>query len=129
MNELLLARRIKEALDADLNFGPQVTVRLAAARDRALERYRVPEEGLAIACCTRSVPRLGKPSRAWSRLLVPLALFAAAAIALQQWQDAQQAATQSADIEESDAALLADYLPIEAYLDRDFQSWLKRSSQ
>ncbi|TMH18595.1 MAG: DUF3619 family protein [Betaproteobacteria bacterium] len=37
------------------------------------------------------------------------------------------AAQQARDIEETDAAILSSELPIEAYLDRGFQAWLKRS--
>ena len=41
----------------------------------------------------------------------------------QYWQAAQQAR----DIEETDAAILSSDLPIEAYLDRGFQNWLRHS--
>ena len=52
-------------------------------------------------------------------LLVILALFGA-----QQWQAYQQLR----DIEETDAAILSSDLPIDAYLDRGFQNWLKHVS-
>ncbi|MGH8724065.1 MAG: DUF3619 family protein, partial [Burkholderiales bacterium] len=38
------------------------------------------------------------------------------------WQQNQRAA----ELEEIDSLLLADDLPIDAYLDRGFQSWLKK---
>jgi hypothetical protein len=44
-------------------------------------------------------------------------------LSYQYWQTVQQAR----DIEETDAAILTSELPIEAYLDRGFQAWLKRS--
>jgi hypothetical protein len=35
----------------------------------------------------------------------------------------------AAEIEDVDSALLSDDLPINAYLDRGFDAWLKRTSQ
>jgi hypothetical protein len=68
-----------------------------------------------------------------TRILLPAAILVAAAIGLQQWQEQQRAARQAAarlaEIEETDARLLTSELPIKAYLDQDFQAWLKRSSQ
>ena len=52
-------------------------------------------------------------------LLVILAL-----LGFQQWQ----ASYQLRDIEETDAAILTSDLPIDAYLDRGFQNWLKHVS-
>jgi len=43
---------------------------------------------------------------------------------VQYWQQNQR----SAEIEEIDAQLLTDDLPIDAYLDRGFQNWLKQRS-
>ena len=55
-------------------------------------------------------------------LLVPLAMLIACAGAVYTWQQNQRAA----EIEEVDALLLTDDLPIDAYLDRGFQNWLKK---
>jgi hypothetical protein len=48
-------------------------------------------------------------------------LIAGGVLFFQNWQIAQQ----TRDLEETDAALLTSELPIEAYLDRGFQNWLK----
>ena len=56
----------------------------------------------------------------WLGVLVAIA----AAIGYQQWQAYQQLR----DIEETDAAILSSDLPIDAYLDRGFQNWLKHVS-
>ena len=58
------------------------------------------------------------------RLLLPTALLVAGLIAIYSAQQAQRAA----DIEELDALLLTDDLPIDAYLDRGFETWLKNAS-
>ena len=51
-------------------------------------------------------------------------MIVAAGFGYQQWQAYQQLN----DIEETDAAILSSDLPIDAYLDRGFQNWLKRAS-
>ncbi len=56
-------------------------------------------------------------------LWVGIALIVAAGFGFQQWQAYQQLY----DIEETDAAILSSDLPIDAYLDRGFQNWLKHA--
>ena len=97
---------------------PGVAQRLAAARQRALERHAaVP----ALAWADNVTGSIG-----WAgvtlRVLVPLAMLVACAGAAYTWQQNQRAA----EIEEVDALLLTDDLPIDAYLDRGFQNWLKK---
>jgi len=46
-------------------------------------------------------------------------------IAINQWRDSQVAA----EIEEIDAAVLTGDLPLDAYLDKGFDAWLRRFSQ
>ena len=72
-----------------------------------------PERRAAAAVC-----RVG----GW--LWIGIALIVAAGFGYQQWQAYQQLN----DIEETDAAILSSELPIDAYLDRGFQNWLKRAS-
>lgn len=137
MNESQIARTIREALDAGLGLSPEVSARLKVARERALDRHRAPARELALAPAGRSGPRSSPwttgPSHVVTRLLLPAAFLVAAAIGLQQWQDAQRAANdvtqQVAEIEEIDSGLLTGDLPIKAYLDEDFLAWLKRSSE
>ena len=97
---------------------PGVAERLAAARQRALERHGA-EPGLAWADNVTG-------STGWAglalRVLLPLAMLIACAGALYTWQQKQRAA----EIEEVDALLLTDDLPIDAYLDRGFQNWLRK---
>jgi hypothetical protein len=131
VNEPLLARKIRDALDAGLKLRPEASARLAVARERALERLRVAGPELALAG-GRGPARLGGPSQL-TRILLPVAFLVAAVIGLQRWQEHQHAAhvaaQQAAEIEETDTRLLTGDLPIKAYLDEDFQAWLKRSSE
>ena len=57
-------------------------------------------------------------------LLAAVLLLAAGLVSIYSWQQEQRAA----DVEELDAQLLADDLPIDAYLDRGFEAWLKKVS-
>ncbi len=133
MNEPQLARNIKDILDASLGLSPEVVARLKVARERALERHRAPVGELVLAGAGRSNVRMGGPGYLVTRILLPAAFLVAAAIGLQHWQDAQRAARyvaqEVAEIEEIDSGLLTGDLPIKAYLDEDFQAWLKRSSE
>ena len=133
MNELHLARRVKDTLDSGLKLSPELAARLGVARERALDRHRVVAEELALAGPGRLGARLGSPNQLLTRILLPAAFLVAAAVGLQQWQDFQRAARvaaqEAAEIEETDAGLLTGELPIKAYLDEDFQAWLKRSSE
>jgi len=63
----------------------------------------------------------GRPLLGDARLWVGVLLIAGSVLFFRNWQIAQQ----TRDIEETDTALLASELPIEAYLDRGFQNWLK----
>ena len=133
MNESQVARTIKNALDAGLRLAPEASARLKVARERALERHRVPARELSLAGTGRAGAALGGPSHFLTRIVLPAAFLVAAAIGLQQWQEAQYAsralAQRVAEIEEIDSGLLTGELPIKAYLDEDFQAWLKRTSE
>jgi hypothetical protein len=134
MNEPLLARKIKDALDAGLKVSPEASARLVVARERALERHRAPAPAMAFAGGGHPAPtRLASPAQRLTRVLLPIAFLVAAVIGLHQWQEHQHAARfaaqQAAEIEETDTRLLTGDLPIKAYLDEEFQAWLKRSSE
>ena len=133
MNESLFARAIKKTLDAGLELRPEVAARLEVARERALERRRAPARGLAIAGPVQIGLALGIPTKVWSRVVLPALILAAVVVGVRQWQEVQQAAQiaaqQAAEIEEVDTKLLTGDLPIKAYLDEEFQAWLKRSSE
>ena len=133
MNESQLARTIKDVLDAGLGLAPEAAARLKVARERALERHRVPVPELALAGGRRAGVATGGPSHVLTRIVLPAAFLVAAAIGLHQWQEAQSAARavvqRAAELEEIDSGLLTGDLPIKAYLDEDFQAWLKRSSE
>ena len=125
------AKKITAYLDhgtADLKAG--TAYRLQLARAEALARladpHRVPELRVAGAQASGGSGTTGGERRFWAsgRLWIGIALVAAAGVGYQQWEAYQQ----QNDLEETDAAILSSELPIDAYLDRGFQNWLKHAS-
>ena len=128
-HEQQVAESIRKHLDtaaAELRSG--VAYRLQQARAHALaqaaaQRETVPEQALAGAGSRRSGGggTGGRPLYLQPRTGLALAVLVAGMMGYQQWsawQDLQE-------LEDLDAALLSSDLPIDAYLDRGFQQWLK----
>ncbi len=120
MNEMQFGHRIRQLLTQGTQVRPDVARQLAAARMRALERQRAEVTGFAWA--DNVVGRMGGWSGFALRVLLPIALLVGSGAALYSWQQNRLAA----EVEEIDAQLLTDDLPIDAYLDRGFQNWLKK---
>jgi hypothetical protein len=127
MTEDELARKVVSSLNDGLRqVQPEVSARLAQARHLALSQaeYGKPVWGLAWST-GRGGPHAGSHhGPGLYRVWVPLAVIFALVSALAYWQ------TPSHDHEaaEIDAALLADDLPVHAYTDTGFGTWLRPSS-
>lgn len=120
MNEMQFANRIRHLLNAGPSLGADKATRLAKARELALERQR-PEPAPALAWADNVVGRLGGWTGVSLRVVVPAIALVVSVAAIYSWQQSQRVA----EVEEIDAMLLSDDLPIDAYLDRGFQNWLK----
>ena len=118
MNEQHFGNRVRQALNQGLRLDARQAERLHAARERALSRQR-PQLAPVLAWADNV---FGGWSGVSLRLIAPLAALVVAAAALYTWQQNRVIS----DFEEIDAMLLTDDLPIDAYLDRGFQNWLKR---
>jgi hypothetical protein len=122
MNEREFGHQIKQQLDQTLDLNPAALNRLKTARQQALARQRQSEPVLVLAWVDAVVGRLsGNPASAGIALAG--AALVMALIGIQYWQRTPTVE----EIEEIDAALLTSELPINAYLDKSFDSWLKRS--
>jgi len=121
MNEMQLGNRIRQALNQGLRLNARQAERLHAARERALARQR-PEPAPALAWADNVLGSFGGWSGLSFRLLAPLAALVVSLGALYTWQQNRVIS----DFEEIDSMLLTDDLPIDAYLDRGFQNWLKK---
>ena len=124
------AKKITTYLDhgaAGLKAG--TAYRLQSARQEALARLADPQRAthlqLAGAHAGGGSGTAGGGRSLWGtgRLWVGIALIVALGFGVQQWQAYQQLN----ELEEMDAAILSSDLPIDAYLDRGFQNWLKRT--
>jgi hypothetical protein len=134
MNEQHLASTITTALDAGLRLRPQTAARLKIARERALERHGMARSGAVAMIAGRgATARFGLPGGTWAQAGVSVACLLVALVGVHYWQESHQAALASAQITEElvevDSQVLTGDLPIKAYLDEDFQTWLKQSSQ
>ncbi|MDQ2963439.1 MAG: DUF3619 family protein [Pseudomonadota bacterium] len=126
MNDQEIAKKITGYLDrgtAGLRAG--TAFKLQRARQEALARLSAPQHTPEFTFAGAGGATFGGGRRflADARIWIGLLLLVGGLISYQYWQAAQQAR----DIEETDAAILSSELPIEAYLDRGFQAWLKRS--
>jgi len=126
-DEIRFANKIRQALNEGSRVDTHVAERLRAARERAIAN-RKPEREPALAWARSTaagvIGGFGGLGGFSVRLLLPTALLVAGLVAIYSWQQDQRAA----DVEELDAQLLADDLPIDAYLDRGFETWLKKVS-
>ena len=65
---------------------------------------------------------LGGLSGVSVRVVLPLAILVVGLVSINVWQQKQR----TAEYVEIDTQLLSDDLPIDAYLDKDFEAWLNR---
>ena len=127
MNESELANKIVQHLNQGLGTIKQGTLyQLQSARQAALDRYReTPQPVFGLAWAGDLAFRVSHNRFFNARNMVALGLLVLGLIGVTYWQVVLQAN----DIADVDASLLTDDLPINAYLDSNFEAWLKRSSQ
>lgn len=121
------AKKLTGYLDAGAAHLRAGTVyRLQQARAQALARLAepsaVPESRLAHAFAGGGTQAGGRGLRKGAWLGFGIVLLAAAVFGYQQWQLYQQ----TREIADLDVQILSSDLPIDAYLDRGFQTWLTR---
>ena len=124
MNETDFAKKITTYLDhgaSKLRAG--TAYKLQLARSEALARLADPQRSSELALAGAGGAMLGGGRRlvADARIWIGILLIIGGGLYYQHWQSIQQVR----EIEETDAAILTSELPIEAYLDRGFQNWLK----
>ncbi|MBC7946210.1 MAG: DUF3619 family protein [Burkholderiales bacterium] len=128
MNEHELGKKIAGYLDRDSsNLGRQALQRLQAIRQSALAKYNVsPARRLSLPAWAGTSGYLNRfgVSRGY-QFWVPVLALVLALSALLTWQVQQHSAEQA----EIDAALLAGDLPVDAYINNDFNQWVRHSLQ
>ncbi|KAB2964142.1 DUF3619 family protein [Zoogloea sp.] len=122
MNERELQIRIRQHLNMSArDISLPVANRLAEARQKALSRQKVRARRLSLAGLGQSVADHILPDGRTAVAMLAVLLLALASGFLGELQHV-------ADLEEVDSALLADDLPIDAYLDRGFDAWVQNES-
>jgi hypothetical protein len=121
-----LARKLVQHLDYGVDhLEPRVRERLLTARKAALSSYRAqPEPVLGLAWAGQVAARIMEPSFYDARNLIAITALVLALGGVAWWQ-----VSTPNDIADIDTSLLTDELPVNAYLDKGFDSWLKRSSR
>jgi hypothetical protein len=122
-----LAKKVVQYLDYGVdNLEPHVRERLAAARKSALSHYREkPATVHGLAWAGQAAHWVTEHRSHSTRLLIAVTALVLAMAGAVYWQSTGPAN----GIAEIDLNLLTDELPINAYLDKGFDSWLKRSSR
>lgn len=122
MNERELQLRIRQHLNVSArDISLPMANRLADARQKALSRQKVRVSKFSLAGLGRSVADHILPDGRTAVAMAAVLLLALASGFLGELQHV-------ADLEEVDSALLADDLPIDAYLDRGFDAWVQNES-
>ena len=120
MNELHFASRIRQILNQG-TLNARSAEKLRQARELALSRQR-PERAAVLRWADNVLGTEWGWGGLSARVLLPVLLLAVASVGIYSWQESQRLD----QIIELDEKLLTDDLPIDAYLDRGFQNWLKK---
>jgi hypothetical protein len=121
-----LAGRIARLLDEGADtLSPRRRDALAEAREAALARYSGQRQSAPAPAWATALGNVTERSVFGVRYLIPLAALMLGLIGVVYVQT-NGVMSSIADI---DLRLLTDELPIDAYLDKDFESWLERSSR
>ena len=122
-DEFEFARKVAKVLDSGAqDLARDTRTRLMVARRQALGKQKVAVAGLSLAGLGHFTSDVLLPH---ARMVVAMFALVLGVIFTYYWNNFQQAA----DNVEIDSALLADDLPINAYLDRGFRAWLEHPSQ
>jgi hypothetical protein len=121
MNEPQFGNKVRHVLNQGLRLDDATASRLKAAREQALARQR-PEPAPALAWADNVVGGFGGWTGISVRVIAPIAVLVVGLASIYSWERNQRVR----EVEEIDALLLTDDLPIDAYLDRGFQNWLKK---
>jgi len=130
--ELEFAYKVRRVLDEGIDVIPKHTVnRLAAARQMAIA-HKKPE---SVSYATVPVPRLAEifstgldNSRNWlvrMGIAIPMLVLVLGSIGIYHYGQERRIDK----LAELDAAVLADELPIDAYLDHGFDSYLSKHGE
>jgi hypothetical protein len=123
-DDINLAYKIRHALNENLDALPDATTdRLAAARARALARKKPDAQRVAVRQAKRPLfdGLFTAPSLARLAVAVPMLALVIGMGGVYQYEQQERIAAMA----EIDAAVLADELPLTAYLDHGFNAYVE----
>ncbi len=122
MNDHVFLFRVRQHLNSSAHaLPPTIASRLHQSRQMALSRQKVAVRGLSLAGIGQALSEHIMPR---GRTAIGMLLVVVAALGVGYLGELQR----TADLEEVDSALLADDLPIDAYLDSGFDAWVQNDS-
>jgi hypothetical protein len=124
MNEPQFGNKIRQVLNQGTQLDSGILQRLRTAREGALRRQLVSRPVTGLAWADGLIGSFGGYTGFSFRLVLPMAVLVGGLLAINGWQQNQRVA----EVEEIDAMLLTDDLPLDAYLDKGFEAWLKKRS-
>lgn len=123
--ELEFAQKVSKILDQGAReLDAATATRLLEVRKEALAHFqKKPVHAWAPAWVSNTMGRIIEPFNSHLKSGFVLLVLLTALTAFVAWNTFSQQGSEVADL---DQALLTDELPINAYLDKGFESWLKR---
>jgi hypothetical protein len=125
MNENQTGYRVRHYLNQGTNLNSRILSRLQNARNHALALHQDFEHGAVRTGVLSLVGRSRQTRSLFPRLFLPTIALICGVLAINALRQTQLVE----EIEEIDAAMLTGELPIDAYVDIGFDTWLKRSLQ
>ncbi|HYC35955.1 MAG TPA: DUF3619 family protein [Usitatibacter sp.] len=127
MKEKEFGDKIKPWLDrAAAGVGEMQATRLKSARLRAMDAYREPVRLLGLVTVNAGMAQTLRYSVLQRALLFVPVLALLAVLAVRSLEPAEPDVGELAEL---DALLLTQELPPDAFLDKDFRSWLRKSQR
>jgi hypothetical protein len=124
MNEPQFGNKIRQILNQGTQLDGKILGRLRLGREKALRQQLVAKPVPGLAWADGLIGSFGGPAGFSFRLVLPMAVLVGGLLAISGWQQKQRVA----EVEEIDALLLTDDLPLDAFLDKGFEAWLKKRS-
>ena len=124
MNEPQFGNKIRQVLNQGTQLDGKTLSRLRLAREKALRQQLVAKPAQGLAWVDTVVGDFGGYGGFSLRVLLPMVVLIGGLLAISNWQQNLRVA----EVEEIDALLLSDDLPLDAYLDKGFEAWLKKRS-
>lgn len=120
------AQKIARVLDhSTRDMGGETVAKLSAAREQALAGFRTAP-GWKLAWAGSWSSQDDERPATGLRYALPIALLVMGLFSIVYWHSGNGQSNELADL---DVRLLTDDLPIDAYLDKGFDSWLSRQSR